>query len=75
MSKTPNYDKARANLLAWPGTSNWLRKAIQELEQCDPVDAANDAEALHLFMHNRCAELLGGKLDLEFYNHVEDGVF
>lgn len=46
-------------LLADPGTSYWLKKALQELLVRDPVDAARDAELLCMAMQHNVEQVLG----------------
>ncbi|ELQ8316839.1 hypothetical protein Q1Z72_00730 [Pseudomonas qingdaonensis] len=45
-------------VLASPATSTWLRNALTEALQRDPIDAANDAEALSELLSARCEDLL-----------------
>ncbi|RFC61822.1 hypothetical protein DYI37_19235 [Fulvimarina endophytica] len=45
-------------ILASPTCSHWLRVALQSALECDPVDAANDAEALSLILQVRAAAIL-----------------
>ncbi|QCT95411.1 hypothetical protein FEV13_00215 (plasmid) [Stutzerimonas degradans] len=45
-------------VMSAPGTSHWLREALREALQRDPVDAANDAEALSDLLNRHCAEKL-----------------
>ena len=45
-------------VLASPTCSQWLRAALQSGLQRDPVDAANDAEALSLILQVRAAAIL-----------------
>lgn len=44
--------------LADPSTSNWLKAAIRELLQRDPVDAVKDAQLLHELFEAQLLELL-----------------
>lgn len=54
----PNeYSILRGSHMADPTCSNWLRFAIGSLENRDPVDAANDAEALLRLAKIRCEEV------------------
>lgn len=52
------YEDFKSQALADPSTSYWLRHALAQLEQRDPVDAANDAEILALIFRARANELL-----------------
>lgn len=40
-----------------PGVSNWLKTAVTQLLERDPVDAINDAELLHHLMSLRMHDL------------------
>lgn len=44
--KMCSYTKIKASLRNDPLSSDWLRNAIAELDQRDPVDAASDIETL-----------------------------
>ncbi len=52
-------DQEIRELSASPTSSEWLRKAIQQLYDRDCVDAANDAETLADLFNRRCKEILG----------------
>ncbi len=41
-----------------PACSFWLRKALDQALERDPVDAANDAEALSMILQTRAAAVL-----------------
>lgn len=49
----------RAEILADPAISFWLKDAIRALEARDPVDAAKDADLLAAFFDGKCKALLG----------------
>lgn len=40
-------------ILRDPATSFWLRRAVAELQERDPLDALHDAQLLHRAMHTR----------------------
>jgi hypothetical protein len=42
-----------------PSVSYWLKRAIREMQDRDPVDAVNDAEALAEIMREGLAVVLG----------------
>lgn len=44
-------------ILTSPSTSVWLKDALQAALQCDPVEAANDAELLASLLTQRRAAL------------------
>jgi hypothetical protein len=45
-------------VLADPAASFWLKEALRSALDRDPVDAANDAEALAQLLDQRCQEIL-----------------
>lgn len=45
-------------VLTSPSTSTWLRDALTQALQRDPIDAANDAEVLSELLSARCDQLL-----------------
>jgi hypothetical protein len=45
-------------MLCDPATSFWLRRAVAELQQRDPLDALHDAQLLHRVMCTRFNTLL-----------------
>jgi hypothetical protein len=47
-------------ILADPAASHWLKAALLAALERDPVDAANDAEALAQALEERAAEILEG---------------
>lgn len=51
------------DLLADQATSTWLKNALQELLQRDPVDAARDAELLSIAMQRHADQVLAGVAD------------
>ena len=51
------YGKLVERVAADPGTSFWLRKALADLLDRDPCDAANDAAILAQVMNARLEEL------------------
>lgn len=58
---TPHAAIIQANLqtvLDDPATSTWLRQALQAALERDPIDAANDAEALAALLIARADGLL-----------------
>jgi hypothetical protein len=55
-------------LLANPSVSNWLRNALTTALERDPVDAANDADILYVFLSAR----LNAVLAIEEYNNDVD---
>lgn len=62
--QSPTYHATAATpdmqeILTSPGTSFWLKEALQAALQRDPVDAANDAELLALVLASRRASLQG----------------
>lgn len=50
--------KAIEQILADPCASYWLKNAFRSAVQRDCVDAAKDAETLHLLLDDRCAKIL-----------------
>ncbi len=54
---TVNFQKQAEVIKGDPSVSVWLKKAISELEQRDPVDAMNDAELLLHLMNLRFKEI------------------
>ena len=46
------------DLLASPSVSNWLKEALRSALARDPVDAAQDAEVLHLVLSSRADAIL-----------------
>jgi len=57
MNKPP-YNVQRSTALCNPATSDWLKRAIQELENRDPIDAQLDASYLSKLMALRAAAVL-----------------
>lgn len=47
-----------AQVLADPAASFWLKNALRSALARDPVDAANDAEALFRLLDERCQQIL-----------------
>jgi len=56
--KAALYDR-RAEILADPAISFWLKEAIRALDARDPVDAAKDADLLAALFDGKCKALLG----------------
>lgn len=55
----PNTEQNQVEqVLASPATSTWLRNSLTAALQRDPIDAANDAEALSELLSARCEDLL-----------------
>jgi len=50
-------------VLADPAASFWLKRAIEENLNRDPVDAANDAEVLYDVLEERCHLVLAIAMD------------
>ena len=46
------------DLLASPSVSNWLKEALRSALARDPVDAAQDADVLHLVLSSRADAIL-----------------
>lgn len=44
-------------ILAGPGTSNWMKVALSTALNRDPVDAVNDAELLALVLRHRAEQI------------------
>ncbi|CAM2158481.1 protein of unknown function (plasmid) [Pararobbsia alpina] len=57
MSDQPSFVTVD-QVLADRSASSWLKRAVIDLLQRDPVDAANDAEVLSALMAHRADELL-----------------
>lgn len=55
----PGYLEARAEIIADPAATYWLRDAIASLDKRDPIDALKDAETLALLEQLRAKEILG----------------
>jgi hypothetical protein len=55
----PPEDPEIAQVLTDPAASQWLKNTLRTALSRDPVDAANDAEVLHLILERRCRDLLG----------------
>jgi len=53
------YNEAVSRLESSPATSYWLMEAVRDLNQRDPVDALNDAEALLHVVKMRYREICG----------------
>jgi len=49
-----------SEILNDPAASDWLRQALQAALERDPVDAANDAEALAQILIARAERILAG---------------
>lgn len=47
-----------------PAASDWLRRALLQAVNRDPVDAANDAELLARLLSDRSTAVLTGKVKL-----------
>lgn len=56
-TKTPEASKMRNRLNDNPTISYWLKRALQEMEERDPVDALNDAEKLKEYCSLRLNEI------------------
>lgn len=48
------HDEEINAVIASPGTSSWLKAALEDSLRRDCVDAANDAEALSDLLSRRC---------------------
>lgn len=44
-------------ILAGPGTSNWMKVALSTALERDPVDAVNDAELLAIVLRHRAVTI------------------
>lgn len=55
---TQRYETTKSAILSDPSSSYWLKNAIRDLEQRDPVDASNDALALAKLFIGRTDELI-----------------
>lgn len=51
--KSKNNEELVAEILNDPAASHWLKKAISELGDRDPIDAAGDAYRLSIVMQAR----------------------
>lgn len=54
----PANSVSHEDLMVDRGTSNWLKKALQEMLLRDPVDATRDAELLSLAMQHHADQVL-----------------
>ena len=52
----PSDDEIR-QILAGPGTSNWMKVALSTAINRDPVDALNDAELLAIVLRHRAEQV------------------
>jgi len=59
MESMQGHMNAAADVLTDPSASDWLRDALRSALERDPVDAANDAEALARVLRERCDRMLG----------------
>lgn len=50
-------DEEIRQILAGPGTSNWMKVALSTALNRDPVDAVNDAELLALVLRHRAEQI------------------
>jgi hypothetical protein len=56
MNRVLNTTDAASDVLSDPSASDWLKDALREALQRDPVDAAKEAEWLSDFLSARCDE-------------------
>jgi len=54
------YTKWRDRIVASDGASYWLKNQVLNLDNRDPVDAADDVEVLSLLCERRINELFQG---------------
>lgn len=52
------YFEAWATIISCPSSSIWLRRAIESLDERDPIDALKDAETLALLAQLRAGQIL-----------------
>ncbi len=64
----PAIDAGIASMVTHPGTSDWLRQALQDAVRRDPVDALKDAELLRELMELRLNSCLLAHGHAEFRN-------
>ena len=57
----PSDDEIR-QILAGPGTSNWMKVALSTAINRDPVDALNDAELLAIVLRLRAEQVRAAAL-------------
>ena len=51
--------ESRDAILADPGVRGWVKHAIRDLDQRDPVDAAKDTDLLAAIFDGKCKVLFG----------------
>ena len=56
-TKTPNATQLKNDLINDPSIRFWLKKAITDLEDRDPVDALNDVVLLKRFCELRLKDI------------------
>jgi hypothetical protein len=56
---TPIADPTVEHVLSDPGVSHWLKAALRDSLERDPVDALNDALALAGVLEERLREVMG----------------
>ncbi|MDE2022557.1 MAG: hypothetical protein KGI71_06640 [Patescibacteria group bacterium] len=56
--RQPYYDRI-CDILESPEASFWIKKAIHDLNQRDPLDAARDARLLAAIFEQRYTEITG----------------
>lgn len=54
-----SYQDRIASLISAPGTSYWIKNAINDLMRRDPIDAARDASLLAALFEQRANEVTG----------------
>ena len=59
-----NAETRISSVLQHPSTSYWLKDALSRALDRDPVDAVNDAEALHELLVQRTAAVFDRLLDV-----------
>lgn len=65
MDEVMDNDTLLEEITADPTTSYWLKNALKEMMDRDPIDAANDAHLLHIFLRQRMIAGLYGRSGLE----------
>ena len=56
--KPNSYDQARLAVMTDPSVRTWVKRAVNDLEARDPIDAADDADLVANLMALRSTEAL-----------------